>query len=223
MTPKPGNPYGILLPTVEDEAALDKHIRALHQENGMWELSDEKVTKMIRAATRGEDGGKVIIGLIKDGGTEIEGSICLMLSEVYYAPIWHLVEQWNFVGKPYRQSTHAKRLIQFAKWCSDSMSNSLNGAGIEQTEVPLVIGILTQEQLASKIRLYRRQGLQQVGAYFMYRGAPEKSINQDLWECPECTALHDRAHLPKKVLSKIVNERVRREMGSGNGVVRHGQ
>jgi hypothetical protein len=172
------NPHGVIVAQPEDEEAIYEQIKLLHKENGMWPLSERKVWETIRAATRGEGTTKKIIGLIKGSDGKIEGSICLTFSDCYYSDWWHWVEQWLYVGEPYRRSPHAKRLVQFAKWCSDMMSNELAGKEGGQPEVPLIVGILTMDRLEPKMRLYQRAGLQQCGAWFMHRGIPDGVRNQ---------------------------------------------
>ena len=73
---------------------------------------------------------------------------------------WHLNELWCFVHPDRRRSTHARRLIEFGKWCADRLSS-------EEKRVPLLLGIVTRHRLLPKLRLFQRQA-PQVGAIFMH-------------------------------------------------------
>ena len=73
---------------------------------------------------------------------------------------FHLNEIWCFVHPDHRRSTHARRLIEFGKWCADRLS----GEGVR---VPLLLGIVTRHRLLPKLRLFQRQA-PQVGAIFMH-------------------------------------------------------
>lgn len=135
----------------------------LHDENGVFEMVDKKVRYLIQNCIFGVDGkpGNTIVGVIGEPG-HIEASICLMIANVYYTNDWHLEEFWNFVDKPYRRSRNAEALIEFAKGCADKM------------QIPLLTGIITNKQMAGKVRLYRRLLGYPTGAYFLY--------NADKWK-----------------------------------------
>lgn len=177
------NPYGVLIAGQADEEAIYAHVLSLHKENGMWPLSGSKVWQVIKSATRQDGPVKNIIGLIKGAGGSLQGSICLEVGETYYSNWLHFFELWNYVDPLYRTAidtkrrSHVQRLIDFAKWCADTMSLNIAQDG-GQPEFPLIIGILTQDHLEGKIRLYQRRGLQQIGATFMYRAVPMNSFNQ---------------------------------------------
>lgn len=134
----------------------------LHKENGMMKLDSEKVMGIIKRATSGEDG--YIIGVI-DGPEGLEGAVCLVIAAMYYTAENHLEELWNFVHPAHRRTTHAKRLIEWSKWCADQLS------------VPLLIGIVTRDRLVPKMRLYQRQ-LPQIGALFLHGKVPSDQFNQ---------------------------------------------
>ena len=69
-------------------------------------------------------------------------------------------ELWCFVHPDHRASTHARRLIEFGKWCADRLSTG-------EHRVPLLLGIVTRHRLLPKLRLFQRQA-PQVGALFMH-------------------------------------------------------
>ena len=84
--------------------------------------------------------------------------IYLCLRQYWYAKDGdvHLEEFLAFVRPEFRKSNNAKALIEFAKSSSDRLG------------VPLLIGIVSNEKTAQKIRLYRRRLGEPAGAYFMY-------------------------------------------------------
>lgn len=152
---------GVRMARPEDEESVYALLMQLHAENGLSPVSEQKTRAMIRRATQ-KDGG--IIGLI-EGKDGIEASVGLLLTQWWYSEAWHLEEMWTFVHPDHRRTTHAKRLIEFAKWASDRMG------------VPLLMGILTRDRLAPKLRLYQRQ-IPQVGALFVHGALPADAFNQ---------------------------------------------
>ncbi len=147
---------GVRLARPEDEEPIYRLLLELYAENALLPMSEAKARAAIRAGTRGEGG---IVGVI-DGPQGIEGSIGMAFSSFWYTDAVHLNELWCFVHPAHRQSTHAKRLIEFAKWCADRLSAS-------GTRVPLLLGIVTRHRLLPKLRLFQRQA-PQVGAIFMH-------------------------------------------------------
>lgn len=170
------NPFGVVRATPADEQAIFETLEKLHSENGMWPMNHDKVMAAIRVATRGGMPA-AIIGLIKGKDGEIEGMIWLILQDSWYSDYLSWNERLLFVVPEHRRSSHAKNLVQFAKWCSDTMSDNLPKQPGQQTEIPLIIGILTFKALEPKMRLYQRQ-FKQVGATFMHRLVPPEARNQ---------------------------------------------
>jgi hypothetical protein len=136
----------------EDREGLIGHCHMIHQENGLFSLSERRLNALL---DRYFDKQGAIVGVIGDQG-EPESSIYLSIESSYYSEDLHLMELWNFVMPP-RESKggHAKRLIEFAKHCSDSL------------RLPLMIGILSNQRVAAKERLYERQ-LERAGAFFVH-------------------------------------------------------
>lgn len=170
------NPFGVTRATKADEDAIFDCLTKLHDENGMWPMNPERVKKEIITATRGGLPA-AIIGLIKGKTGEIEAMVWLILAESWYSDylVWN--ERLLFVMPDHRRTTHAKRLVQFAKWCSDAMSDNLPKGDGQQNEIPLIIGIQTFKALEPKMRLYQRQ-FKQIGATFMHRLVPPEAYNQ---------------------------------------------
>jgi hypothetical protein len=138
-----------------DETDILKLCHELHAENGMFDMDDACVCDTL---TRAYDRQGAIIGVI-DGDNEIAAAIFLCLSRLWYRPQEHLEELFNYVRPKYRKTRYADTLIEFAKTCSD------------QTNLPLMIGVVTNKRLESKVRLYRRKLGLPSGAWFVH-GVP---------------------------------------------------
>lgn len=125
--------------------------RTLYGENALFSMDDNKVRHFLRKAFA-RDGA--IIGVI---GTpeHIEAAIYLLIGEFWYSTDKHLEEFFNYVRPEHRKSKHAQALISFAKELSDD-------------QLPLLIGVLSTERTAAKVRLYRRQLGEPIGAFFFY-------------------------------------------------------
>jgi hypothetical protein len=148
---------GVRLARPEDEERLYRFLLHLYAENALMPMSEAKVRAQIRAGTHGEGG---IVGVIDGPAGTIEASIGMTLSSFWYSEAMHLNELWCFVHPEHRASTHARRLIEFGKWCADRLSTP-------GYPVPLLLGIVTRRRLLPKIRLFQRQA-PQVGAIFMH-------------------------------------------------------
>lgn len=135
----------------EDEDGLVELCHLLHEENGLFPLSEPKVRALVKRATDRKGG---IIGVIGDLGQPVAG-IQLAIDQMYYSDAYFLAEGFNFVRPECRKSDYAKRLIAYAKYCSDQM------------RLPLMMGILSNHRTELKIKLYERQ-LEKAGAYFVY-------------------------------------------------------
>lgn len=135
----------------EDEAGIVELCVLLHEENGLFPLSEAKTRALVKRAIDRQGG---IIGVIGDLGAPVAG-IQLALDQMYYSDQWLLNEGFNYVHPNYRKSDFAKCLIAYAKSCADKMG------------LPLMMGILSNHRTEEKIRLYERQ-LEKAGAYFVY-------------------------------------------------------
>lgn len=137
----------------DDEPELMDLCRALHQENGLFSLDEDKVRAMLRRAF---DQQGAIIGAVGAPG-RIEGAIYMLISNFWYSNDWHLEELFSFVLPQHRRSSNAKELVSFAKRCSDELG------------IPLVIGVISNERTAAKVELYKRQLSTPAGAFFFHR------------------------------------------------------
>lgn len=124
-------------------------------EHDMFKMSDARVDAMLdRAFNR----GGAVIGVMGAPG-KVEGAIYLLISQFWYTEEWCLEELFNYVKPQFRRSTNAKDMISFGKRCSDEL------------DIPLVIGVVSNERTRPKMELYRRQLGEPVGGYFLHRPA----------------------------------------------------
>ncbi len=136
--------------------------RALHAENAMFAMNEDKVSKMLDRAFTGQ--GSIIGALGPVGG--IQGAICLLITSFWYSDEFCLEELYSFVLPQYRKSENAKHLITFAKRCSTELG------------IPLVIGVVSNIRTQAKVGLYARQLSDPVGAYFAFN-MPSRDKKQE--------------------------------------------
>lgn len=125
----------------------------LHSENALFPVDDDLLRITLGRALCHHDG---ILGVIGPEGGELEGAIYLLISRFWYSRHHHLEELFSYVHPEHRKSPHAKSLINFAKQCSDTLS------------LPLNIGVLSDERMEAKVRLYQRQLGKPRGAFFFW-------------------------------------------------------
>ncbi len=147
---------GVSLARPEDEDEIYAMLLNLWEENGVFSVDEGKVRQFIRDTTMQTNNVFGFIGLIR--GEVIEASVGLLLNQWWYTSEWVLSEHWCFVHSDHRRKNHARRLVDFAKWCADRFS------------VPLAMGIISTQRTEAKERLYRRK-MTPVGGMFMHRGS----------------------------------------------------
>lgn len=145
-------PGRVRIATKEDEEELMELSRELHKENGIFTLNEDKVRMMLRRAFNREGG---ILGVIGASGA-VEGMIYMLVSTFWYSDDPHLEELYAYTRPQFRKTKDTIELLSFARWCSD------------QSGFPLLIGILSNERTAAKVRLYQRHLDSPVGSFFLY-------------------------------------------------------
>lgn len=148
--------YGPTKPRLAELDEVDdimKLCRRLHRENGQFPMDDVMVRERIRDALTREKLG--IIGVIGKHH-KIEAVIYLMLSSFWFTQEMHVEELFSYVPPEHRKSSHAKMLIEYAKETADAL------------KMRLFIGVVSTIRTQAKVRLYRRQLGEPVGAYFIY-------------------------------------------------------
>ena len=126
----------------------------MHAENGIMPMNIPKVTAMIAEAIRQRGS---IAGVIGQVGNP-EAAILLRVSQFWYSEECHLEDFLCYVRPEFRKSSRAKSLIKFAKASAKSIG------------VPLLIGVASNKRTEAKVRLYRREVGDPVGALFLYNG-----------------------------------------------------
>jgi hypothetical protein len=166
--------------TREDEPEIIRLLHLMHAEGGLFTLDLDRARETFAQAFDRKGG---IIGVIGPSDN-IEAMIGLMISRMWYTTEDNISEYFNFVRPDKRQTNHARELIAFAKRCSDHIGP------------PLMIGVLTNQDVLAKVRLYRRLLGDPVGAFFLY-GAKwvNGASNDGMWETPLPT--HARGETPR--------------------------
>lgn len=135
-----------------DESEIYEMACRLHAENGLFSICEEKVRAFFQKMLHQKDG---IIGVIGEQG-KIEAALCLQIGCDWYSDVLYLQEIFNYCKPEYRNSNNAKLLIEFAKACSLA------------TQMPLMIGILSNQRTEAKIRLYQRRLGKSSGAFWLH-------------------------------------------------------
>ncbi|WP_167669553.1 GNAT family N-acetyltransferase [Rhizobium lusitanum] len=126
-------------------------ISLLHDENGLFPLSPDRVRAYMQRYFRRQG---ALIGVVGEIGDPV-GSIYLGIEQPYYSEAWYLNEAWNFVHPDHRRSDYAKKLLGWAKEKSEEM------------KIPLMVGIVSNHRTEAKVRLYEKQ-LEKAGAFFVW-------------------------------------------------------
>lgn len=133
-------------------------LMAGHEENALFPLSPKKVEWFVNRMLNPESihpedtGVRGVIGVIGPVGA-LEGLAFIITGEFWYTEAKHLEELIIFVDPAHRKSNHAKSLLQWAK----SLPNT--------TGLPLLTGILSNDRVEAKCRLYQRV-LPKIGEFF---------------------------------------------------------
>lgn len=148
-----GYPGRVRIADPKDEEELMELCRQLHKENGIFSLNEDKVRDTLHMAF---DRKGAVLGVIGTPG-KFEALICMLVSSFWYSSDPHFEELFCYTVPEYRKSENAKDLIGFAKWCSD------------QSNFPLLIGVMSNERTEGKVRLYQRQLSKPIGSFFFYK------------------------------------------------------
>ena len=131
-------------------------------EQALFPLSEGKARDMLNRAFLKQGGMVGVIG--PKGG--IEAALYMLLAQPLYSEAWHCEEVFQVVRPAFRRSTHAKALLEFAKRCHHDLG------------IPVLMGVLHNVRTEAKVRLYRRQLGDPVGAFFLY-GQPGYGLLKD--------------------------------------------
>ena len=143
--------------TAADTESIIACLRTMHDENGLFTLSEGKIRNIIECALTPSDGAmRPIIGVIGEPGN-IEATICLMLTQLYYTDEWHLGDMWNFIRPDCRKKNLIDSLLDFGAACS------------EKSGYPFMSAVVSNKRTEAKVRIYRRHFGEPLGAFFLYR------------------------------------------------------
>lgn len=188
----------VRLATREDEPECLRLLHMMHAEGGMLPLDIERAREWFGLAFDKKGG---IFGVIGEPG-DIRGMIYIFMARYWYTKVYHLEEVFNFVRPDQRQTSTAKDLIEFAKGCAI------------QSDMILVIGVLTNHRTHEKIRLYRRLlGMVPSGAFFAYNAKwvnleSQSSFWKDIFKVHKRDVPVERPVLPSTRLSRRSKESV---------------
>jgi len=101
-----------------------------------------------------------IVGIIGDDENPYQGAIVMRIVKLWYSNEDVIEEKAVFVDPAYRAAKggRARLFCEFAKRTSDEM------------QLPLLIGILSNDRTEAKVRLYERQFGKPAGAFFLWNG-----------------------------------------------------
>jgi hypothetical protein len=142
--------------TPEDVHSLMELAMLACDENGFVAPNPMKLLNEIYPALTLQSG---IVGVIGAPGEKPEAAILLRVGHVWYSDNPVLEERAIFVHPDFRSAKggRAAKLCRFAKETSDKM------------QLPLMIGVLSNDRTAAKIRMYERQFGAPTGVYFLYQ------------------------------------------------------
>ena len=121
-----------------DKAAVLGLLKEMHDEVGMFNMSETKVANKIDTVIQN---GVCFVATV---GEEIVGTLGLEPGDMWYSDDGFLSERWTFVKKKFRRSTIGKDLLRLA----DEYGHWSNQ--------PVVAGVFSPNQVARKNALFRR-------------------------------------------------------------------
>lgn len=126
-------------------------------ENG---LSDPSPPKILRDVWEALNLNYGIMGVIGPRSGPLEGAVLLRVTTPWYTEKPVLEERAIFVHPDFRaaEGGRAARLVEFSKMATVRLG------------LVLMIGVLSNQRTAAKVRTYRRMLGEPAGAYFLYNG-----------------------------------------------------
>jgi hypothetical protein len=125
------------------------------EENGFINPNSTKLLAEIWPALNQDHG---LVGIISEPGGRPEGAILLRIGKMWYSDDDVIEEKAIFIHPNYRnvKGGRAKRLCEFGKQVSRELG------------IPLIIGVLSNNRTAAKVRMYERIFGEPSGAFFLY-------------------------------------------------------
>lgn len=155
----------------DDRGELWRLFRAHAAENALFPMSEAKVGWMLERVLHPEQiapddaGPRGVAGVIGRIGA-LEGAILLVIGSPWYSDAVTMDDCMNFVDPAHRKSDHSKALISYSRHLTDQVR-----AG--HPDFRVMVGVVSTERTAAKVRLYTRHLGEPVGAFFMYPRAAE--------------------------------------------------
>lgn len=137
----------------EDFQGIISLMKKAAAEDSQHRVNDEKVIAMVMRYYNKQG---ALLAVIGEMGRPV-AYVLSVIDFIWYSDDAQLLELSLFVDERHRKSTYAKQLMIFAKKAAEGLS------------LDLTIGVFHNERTDAKIRLYRRQFGEQIGAYFLYR------------------------------------------------------
>jgi len=127
------------------------------EENGFLDPNPMRILEQIYSALCQHQG---IVGVIGKPNDKIEGAVLLRIGSLWYSDQEVIEEKAIFIHPDYRNAKggRARRLCEFSKQVADNLG------------LPLMIGVLSNDRTAAKVRMYQRQFGPASGAYWLYGG-----------------------------------------------------
>jgi hypothetical protein len=189
--------------TIADLPAIMRLLRIMWAEGGMFPLDENCAREMFERVLKNKEG---VIGTIKGPDGELRAMMYLLITRFWYTQEFHLEEIYSFVDPNFRKSNYANALLKYAKHSSDTLG------------IPLIIGVLSNERMATKVRLYRRELGIPSGAFFVYNAHwVNEKTNPALWN----EILKEKETVPKGAW--VVPYNVLCELGNGDSAVGRGK
>lgn len=144
----------------EDRQEIWRLLLQGHRENGIFELSTDKVNWLLDRVLHPDRilpsdlGPRGLIGVIGPKN-KLDAIAFLIIGSFWYSNDPHLEELIVYVDPECRHSNHAQEIISWMKRTSDAL------------EIPILTGIISKHRTAAKIRLYDRF-LPRIGAFYLY-------------------------------------------------------
>lgn len=160
----------IRIATLADEPEIMLLLNVMHAEGGVMPLDCMEASAMFHRAFNRQGG---ILAVIGEPG-DIKAMIYLLISKFWYTREYHLEELFNFVRPDMRTSkeNYARKMIEWAKEASVEIG------------LPLTIGVLTNQRMEGKVRLYQRSLGVPAGAWFVYNSKWDNEPNTVFWKDP---------------------------------------
>lgn len=125
------------------------------EENAVCSMNPGKILYDVYPALLQEQG---IMGLIGKPGEQLEGFVLLRIGSLWYSDAKVVEEKLIFVHPDFRSAKggRAAKLCEFSKSVADALG------------IPLMIGVLSNERTAAKVKMYQRIFGEPAGAFFLY-------------------------------------------------------